>query len=67
MTARILLFPQRAPFVVRVVRDGAIWLVVCREHGWLRTDYRDAIEEAENLAHGFGVVVTAQQDDRRRA
>lgn len=57
MTARIIPFPQRAPFTVRVEREEAAWLVICRGHGWLHASFRQAIAEANVIARGFGVVV----------
>ena len=50
-------FPRRGPFAVHVVngRDG--WLVVCRDHGWLHGDRREAITDARIIAAGFGVAV----------
>jgi hypothetical protein len=59
MTAQIIQFPirLRVPFVVRVEREGEAWLVVCRDHGWLYANCREAIANAEDIAHGFGVVV----------
>lgn len=53
----IVPFPQRAPFAVRVEREQAAWLVVCRDHGWLHASYRAALAEATAIARGFGVVV----------
>jgi hypothetical protein len=57
MTARILKFPERGPFVVHVERDGETFLVICRDHGWLHGDQRDAINDAKMIAAGFGVAV----------
>jgi hypothetical protein len=55
MTAQILPFPPRGPFVVRVEREGAAWLVICRDHGWLHGDRHAANAEAVEIARGFGV------------
>ena len=57
MTAQIISFPQRGPFVVHVEREGLAWIVVCRDHGWLHSDQREAIADAETIADGFGVEV----------
>ena len=57
MTARIIPFPQRAPFAVRIEREGPAWLVTCRDHGWLHGDRDAAIADANTIARGFGVVV----------
>ena len=56
MSARVLPFPQRAPFAVQIVREADAWLVVCRQHGWLFGSRGEALAEARDLAHGFGVV-----------
>lgn len=53
----VIQFPQRGPFAVRVERDGVAWIVVCRDHGWLHGDERNAIRDAESIAHTFGVGV----------
>jgi hypothetical protein len=57
MTARILKFPERGPFNVRVEREDAGWLVICREHGWLHGSRREALAVANTIASGFGVAV----------
>jgi hypothetical protein len=57
MTARILQFPPRAPFAVRIEREGEAWLVLCRSHGWLHGSPREAIIEAIALADGFGAAI----------
>src|SRR4029453_10913285 len=58
MSARVIPFPQRAPFAVRVEREGPAWLVICRNHGWLHADHCDAVNQATAIARGFGVVVS---------
>jgi hypothetical protein len=57
MTAQIIPFPPHAPFVVRVEREQEAWLVLCRDHGWLHGDRRDAIADADAIAHGFCAAV----------
>jgi hypothetical protein len=57
MMAGIIKFPERGPFVVRIEREGAAWLVVARNHGWLHGSRREALADAERIARGFGVVV----------
>jgi hypothetical protein len=57
MTARIIQFPPRGPFSVRVERQEAAWLVVCRQHGWLFGSLREALADAAKIAAGFGVAV----------
>jgi hypothetical protein len=57
MTARLLKFPRRGPFPVRVVREDQIWLVICRDHGWLHARLADAIDDAADIAEGFAVHV----------
>jgi hypothetical protein len=69
MTARIIPFPQRAPFAVCIEREGPAWLVICRNHGWLHANRSDAITEACALARGFGVTVNhslVQRNSRKR-
>ena len=50
MSASVIPFPQRSPFVVRVEREGPAWLVVCRDHGWLHGDRSAAIADANTIA-----------------
>lgn len=57
MTAQLLPFPPRGPFAVYVKRIETCWLVLCRDHGWLHADRRDAITDANSIAAGFGVSV----------
>ena len=57
MSARVIAFPQRSPFVVRVEREGPAWLVTCRSHGWLHGSHHEAVTDAKAIARGFGVVV----------
>ena len=57
MTAQIFSFPARGPFSVRIEREDQTWLVICRDHGWQFADQRNAINEAKNVAAGFGVAV----------
>ncbi len=62
MTAQIIQFSVRGPFVVRIEREGPAWLVVCRDHGWLFGDRSDAAAAAHDIACGFDVsVVEARQ------
>jgi hypothetical protein len=59
MSAKILKFPVRAPFAVRVEReiDGEAWLVRThdREWGWLNGDFNAALRDARGLARDFSV------------
>jgi hypothetical protein len=57
MSARVIPFPQRAPFTVRVERAGPAWLATCRYHGWLHGDRCGAVADANAIARWFGVVV----------
>ena len=58
MTARILQFPPRGPFSVRVQHDDCgAWLVVCRRHGWVFGSQHEALADAAEVARGFGVAV----------
>jgi hypothetical protein len=52
--AQVLHFPRQAPFAVHIKREDTAWLVVCRGHGWLFGDRRQAVREARALAGGFG-------------
>ena len=61
MINNLIQFPRRAPFAVSVIEDDDGWLVLCRQHGWLHADRRKAIEDAREIARGFGVVVEARQ------
>jgi hypothetical protein len=49
-TAKILPFPPRGPFAVRVEREHPAYLVVYRSHGWLFGNARDALAEANAIA-----------------
>jgi hypothetical protein len=57
VTAQIIPFPRRDPFVVRIEREGAVYLVICRDHGWLHGSFCEAIADARAIAAGFGVPV----------
>jgi hypothetical protein len=57
MTARILKFPERGRFNVRVEREDSAWLVVARDHGWLHGSRDTALVDAEQIASGYGVAV----------
>ena len=57
MTARVLKFPERGRFAVRIEREDAAWLVICRDHGWLHGSHHEALADAEWIARGFGVAV----------
>lgn len=62
MTARILAFPQRSPFAVHIAREDGAWLVICRAHGWLFGSRGEALVNARELAHGFGVPVNTRPE-----
>ena len=51
MTAQIIPFPPRAPFAVRIEREGPAWLVVCRRHAWLYGNYRAVVVDADKIGH----------------
>ena len=55
--ATVIAFPSRGPFAVHVTNDGDGWLVLCRSHGWLHGDQREAIADAKAIAAGFGVAI----------
>jgi hypothetical protein len=65
VTARILQFPQRTPFTVRVEREHkeAVWLVIARRHGWIHGNRREAIAEAKKIANKFGVSIEVASHD----
>jgi hypothetical protein len=54
-STKVIPFPARGPFIVRVEREGVAWLVICRDHGWLFGDRDAANAEAVSVASGFGV------------
>jgi hypothetical protein len=53
----VIPFPARGPFSVHIIRDGHAWLVVFRDHGWLHNNLFDAVNDACEMAEGFGVDV----------
>lgn len=58
----VIPFPQRKPDkrepAVQIEDgDDGCFLVVYRKHTWLHTDFADALEEATQLALGYGVAV----------
>jgi hypothetical protein len=57
MTARIIRFPERGPFAVRIEREDSAWLVVARDHAWLHGSHHEALVDAERIARWFGVAV----------
>jgi len=63
MSAKILKFPVRGPFAVRVEREtnDVGWLVRThdREYGWLHGSFNDALYDAGVIAEGYGVGVTS--------
>ena len=62
MTARILPFPARGPFTIRIEREDAAWLVIDRAYAWAFGSRRAARAAAENIASGWGVaIVEARQ------
>jgi hypothetical protein len=59
VTAQVIPFPKkREQLIVRVVRDGEVRLVLThRGHGWLHGNLFDALDDAAEIAEGFGVAV----------
>jgi hypothetical protein len=58
VTAKIIPFPKkREQLIVRVVRDGPAWLVICRAHGRLHGSLDAAMDDAAEIAEGFGFAV----------
>jgi hypothetical protein len=55
MTARVLAFPPRGPFDVKVEREERAWVVICRRHAWLYGSRHEALADAAEIASGFGV------------
>jgi hypothetical protein len=57
MSARIIEFPPRRSFSVRIMREDRAWLVVCREHGWSHGSRDAALADANEIAEGFGFAI----------
>jgi hypothetical protein len=59
VTAQVIPFPKkREQLIVRVTRDGDLWLVLThRGYGWLQSSLDAAIDDAAEIAEGFGVTV----------
>jgi hypothetical protein len=57
MTARILRFPPRQPFDVLIKREGQAWLVIARSHAWLHGSRNSALNDAREVARGFGTSI----------
>jgi hypothetical protein len=62
VSAKIIPFPHRGPFVVTVMRDGGSWLVFCRGHGWTHGDINAAFDDADEIAEGFAVQVKVRRE-----
>jgi hypothetical protein len=57
MSARIIEFPPRRSFSVRIMREAEAWLVLCLEHGWLHGSRDAALVDAAEIAAGFNLTV----------
>ena len=57
MTARVLRFPPRGPFIITVKPEECAWLIIARDHSWLHDSQREAVADAFEIAAGFGVAV----------
>jgi hypothetical protein len=57
MTAQIIPFPPRGPFVVWVRPNEAGWLVTAKSAAWVHADKYNAIVDAEFVAGTFGVAI----------
>lgn len=59
MTAQIIPFPKRRRLFVVTIQHGedGCWLVVCKSHGWIFSNFREAYQDAKNIANTFGVSV----------
>lgn len=54
---RIVRFDAPHATAVWLAREGAAWLVLARDHGWLHGDYYSALTDARWLAENLGFVV----------
>jgi hypothetical protein len=54
-------FPPRRSAAIRIVGDGAAWLVLAREHGWLHGSRAEAIADAQWLALNLGIPVRGSE------
>jgi hypothetical protein len=55
MTGRVITFPKRCVWVRRADVGG--WLVLCGSHGWVHGNFPEAVNDAKEIAAGFGVAV----------
>ena len=61
--AKVIKFPRRMDlpvrsepgFAVQIMPQDGLWLVVCRNHGWLHLTRSEAQAVAREIADGFGV------------
>jgi hypothetical protein len=57
----IVPFPARRATCVWILRQGAAWLVLARDHGWLHGNYDAALADAYWLGRNLGLVVRRVQ------
>ena len=57
MTADVIRFPPRRSVVIRILREGAAWLVLAGEHGWLVGSRDEARAEAWWLSQNLSLPV----------
>ena len=57
MSARIIRFPPRRSSAIWILREGPVWLVLARGHGWLHGDRASAFREAHWLSQNLGVPI----------
>lgn len=55
--ASLIRFPTRAAACIWIVRDGAAWLVLARDHGWLHGSFHDALADARWLADNLSLPI----------
>ena len=57
MTARVIRFQPRRSSAVWVLREGAAWLVVANDHGWLHGSRASAVEDAQWLSENLNLPI----------
>jgi hypothetical protein len=69
MSARIIRFPLRGRFDIRIEREAGDlgWFVLLpdRSHGWLHGDFDGALRDASIIATDFGVSVASSRRIKR--
>jgi hypothetical protein len=57
MSAHIIRFPPRRSSAIWILREGPVWLVLARGHGWLHGDRRAALADTHWLGWNLGLPV----------